>query len=203
MPRLLSSAITARKGNMKRKTKLTMCKGEDNDEYCSSGESADVLIFPDMIRYRQLRCSDVDSFVEDVLVREAQWSSGSAEGMMESSHIFICAHGNRDRRCGVCGPVLVSKFQEVMSPKFQGQVCVKPCSHVGGHKYAGNVIVFNRDVNGEVSGHWYGYVAPEDAPLLVEEHIGKGNIVDRLWRGQMGLSPEDQRKAQNLRLTTF
>lgn len=30
--------------------------------------------------------------------------------------------------------------------------------------------------------HRYGYVAPEDVPLLLEQHIGKGEIVDWLWR---------------------
>ncbi|KAK1309780.1 hypothetical protein QJS10_CPA08g01768 [Acorus calamus] len=46
----------------------------------------------------------------------------------------------------------------------------------------------------------YGYVTPDDVPILLEQHIGKGEIVDRLWRGQMGLSEEDQKKAQAFRL---
>lgn len=28
----------------------------------------------------------------------------------------------------------------------------------------------------------YGYVAPDDVPTLLEQHIGKGEIVDWLWR---------------------
>jgi len=28
----------------------------------------------------------------------------------------------------------------------------------------------------------YGYVSPDDVSLLLEEHISKGKIVDRLWR---------------------
>ncbi|GKC55299.1 altered inheritance of mitochondria protein 32-like protein [Tanacetum coccineum] len=35
-------------------------------------------------------------------------------------------------------------------------VSVTACSHVGGHKYAGNLIIYSvRDA--KVSGHWYGY----------------------------------------------
>ncbi|RRT72106.1 hypothetical protein B296_00005793, partial [Ensete ventricosum] len=61
----------------------------------------------------------------------------------------------------------------------------------------------------------YGYVTPDDVPILMEQHIGKGEIVDHLWRylfnfilcycehwyrGQMGLSVDEQKAAQNLRL---
>lgn len=28
----------------------------------------------------------------------------------------------------------------------------------------------------------YGYVTPGDVSILLEQHIGKGEIVDRLWR---------------------
>ncbi|KAM6552571.1 hypothetical protein CsatB_013333 [Cannabis sativa] len=47
---------------------------------------------------------------------------------------------------------------------------------------------------------WYGYVSPDDVSALLELHIGKGEIVDRLWRGQMGLSEEEQKESQYQRL---
>ena len=107
-----------------------------------------------VVAHRRLTCSDLDKFVEEVLVKETGWLSGSDE-MMMGSYVFVCAHGSRDRRCGVCGPVLISKFKEEISLcGLQGQVYVKPCSHIGGHKYAGNVIIFSQNMNGEVSGHW-------------------------------------------------
>jgi hypothetical protein len=37
---------------------------------------------------------------------------------------------------------------------LDGQVFVSACSHVGGHKYAENVIIFSSDAKGEVTGHW-------------------------------------------------
>ncbi|PIM97275.1 hypothetical protein CDL12_30257 [Handroanthus impetiginosus] len=75
LPKLLASAIKARKGDMNLKTKLTICEGS-NDLKLSDG---DVLIFPDMILYRGLKESDVDSFVEDVLVSGKPWLSGVQE----------------------------------------------------------------------------------------------------------------------------
>ncbi|ERN19217.1 hypothetical protein AMTRI_Chr10g232300 [Amborella trichopoda] len=196
VPRLLAAALAAKKTEVKRKTRLTICEGRDGTE-TSNG---DVLIFPDMIRYRKLTHFDVDTFVEEVLVKETEWLPGTPE-KLSSSYVFVCAHGSRDKRCGVCGPPLVKKFKEEIEARgMSSLVSVSPCSHIGGHKYAGNVIIFVPNNAGEVTGHWYGYVSPEDVPILLDQHIGKGEIVDQLWRGQMGLSAEDQKKAQDLRL---
>lgn len=196
LPRLLSASLAARKGDLNKETRLTICEGRDGTE-TSNG---DVLIFPDMIRYRRLTHFDVDTFVEEVLIKGGEWLPGYPE-KLKGCYIFICCHGSRDRRCGVCGPPLVTRFkEEVELHGLQGKVSISPCSHVGGHKYAGNVIIFRPSVNGEVTGHWYGYVTPDDVPSLLEQHIMKGEIVEWLWRGQMGMSEDDQRRAQELRL---
>ncbi|GLJ18389.1 hypothetical protein SUGI_0325670 [Cryptomeria japonica] len=196
LPRLLAAALKARKNEMPRKTHLTICEGRDGTE-TSNG---DVLIFPDMIRYKGLTHFDVDTFVEEVLVKDTEWLSGNPE-ILTGSHIFVCAHASRDRRCGVCGPVLIRRFkEEIESRGLRGHVSVSPCSHIGGHKYAGNIIIYGPNADGQITGHWYGYVTPDDVPILLDQHIGKNEIVDRLWRGQMGLTEEDQKKAQQERL---
>jgi (2Fe-2S) ferredoxin len=51
-------------------------------------------------------------------------------------------------------------------------------SHVGGHKFAGNVIIYP-------GGHWYGRVQPCDAKVIVEEHLMKQRVVKERWRGVM------------------
>ncbi|KAI9115651.1 hypothetical protein K1719_013320 [Acacia pycnantha] len=195
LPRLLYAAVMARKSDMK-ETHLTICEGHDGTE-TSNG---DVLIFPDMIRYRRLTHFDVETFVEEVLVKDGEWFPGTPEPL-GGSHIFVCSHGSRDRRCGVCGPVLVNKFREETELRgLQGKVFVSPCSHIGGHKYAGNVIIFGSSINGEIMGHWYGYVTPDDVPVLLQQHIIKGEIWDSLWRGQMGIPEDVQKKNQEQRL---
>lgn len=60
------------------------------------------------------------------------------------------------------------------------QVAVLGCSHVGGHKFAGNVIVY-----GPQGGHWYGRVKPCHAEQIVETHILGGKVLKELWRGRM------------------
>ncbi|KAK3158960.1 hypothetical protein QOZ80_2AG0143930 [Eleusine coracana subsp. coracana] len=194
LPGLLAAAIKASKPNLKKPTKLTICEGEGTES--SDGH---VLIFPDMVRYKGLNDNNVGNFVEEVLVKDTEWLPGSPEAM-KGSYVFVCSHGSRDKRCGVCGPVLIERFrEEINGLGLDGQVFVSASSHVGGHKYAGNVIIFSSDAKGEVTGHWYGYVTPDDVPVLLHKHIGQGEIVDHLWRGQMGLSEEQQKKALELR----
>ncbi|CCW65221.1 unnamed protein product [Phytomonas sp. EM1] len=78
--------------------------------------------------------------------------------------IFVCAHGLRDARCGYCGPVLVDLFQQAVETMKQGErVHVHACSHVGGHVYAANVLVFSR-----FGGVFYGLFTPADIEPLLE-----------------------------------
>ncbi|CAH9068944.1 unnamed protein product [Cuscuta europaea] len=181
LPKLLSASIKTRRNDIKVKTRLTICEGGDGMEL----SDGDVLIFPEMIKYRGLKESEVDGFVEDVLVNGKPWASGLPESL-QGAYVFVCAHTNRDTRCGVCGPVLIAKFkEEIQAMILKEPVFVAACSHIGGHKYAGNVIIFS-EVEGKVAGHWYGYVTPNDVPVLLDQHIGEGKIIERIWRGEMG-----------------
>ncbi|KAJ3678536.1 hypothetical protein LUZ60_002339 [Juncus effusus] len=201
LPRSLSMAIKARKTEIEKKTRLTIYQ-EGN---CSDSSDGDVLIFPDMVKYRKLTDSDINKFVEEVLVKETKWNFNHPENIQNinnnnNSYIFVCSHGARDARCGFCGPVLIEKFQDELDGLgLADRVFVGHCSHIGGHKYAGNVVIFGSGFNHEAAGHWYGYVSPDEVKNLVEQHIIRGIIVEKLWRGQMGLSKEDQKRAQNLR----
>ncbi|XP_076885134.1 altered inheritance of mitochondria protein 32-like [Bidens hawaiensis] len=181
LPKVLAGALKAHL--------LTICEGRDGTEL----SDGDVLLFPEMIKYRGLKEPDINSFVDEVIVNRKLWSAGVQETMM-GTHVFVCAHSSRDKRCGFCGPILISKFKEEIELRGLDKVSVTACSHVGGHKYAGNLIICNVRDN-KVCGHWYGYVTPSDVPELLDNHIGKGEIIDRIWRGQMGVS--SAKKSQN------
>ncbi|AQK74460.1 Retrotransposon protein Ty1-copia subclass [Zea mays] len=93
LPRLLAAAIKARKPNLKKTIKFTICEGEDGTE----SSNGDVLIFPDMIRYKGLTHFDVDNFVEEVFVKDIDWLPGSPEPI-SGSYVFVCSHQRRDIR---------------------------------------------------------------------------------------------------------
>ncbi|KAF1885615.1 hypothetical protein Lal_00039460 [Lupinus albus] len=184
--KLVAATFKARKNDIAVKTKITVCEAREEADL----SDGDVLIFPDLIKYRGLEESNVESFFEDVLVKGTPWAAGVPE-VLTGSHVYVCAHGSRDVRCGVCGPELIKKLNEEIELRdLKNQISVTACSHVGGHKYAGNVIVYSPGPDGKIMGHWYGYVTPNDIPELLDKHIAKGEVIQKLWRGQMGPSVE-------------
>lgn len=188
LPSKFSQALKKYKDELKRKTKFAVIEGGTD----TGIEDGDVLIFPEMIKFKNLSEDGVDEFVKKVLVNESSLESAEK---LNGFHVFVCTHASRDKRCGVCGPILVKKLKEEIENGFKDAVFVSPCSHIGGHKYAGNVIIFGPNADGKVMGHWYGYVTPEDVPVLLEQHIGKGEVVERLWRGEV-CQPQEEKKQE-------
>ncbi|KAI4631317.1 hypothetical protein J4E83_002848 [Alternaria metachromatica] len=100
--------------------------------------------------------------------------------------ILICGHGGRDQRCGILGPLLQSSFRS----EFQRrgiEADVGLISHIGGHKYAGNVIMYlPPSLEGNAlkgSGIWYGRIGPENVEGVVEETVVRGRVITELLRG--------------------
>ncbi|KAJ5902457.1 Aminoacyl-tRNA synthetase class 1a anticodon-binding [Penicillium taxi] len=118
----------------------------------------------------------------------------------QSPTVLICGHGGRDMRCGVMAPVLEKEFQRVLlsqgfrSASSDNAIIDGPdhanigrISHVGGHKYAGNVIVYippkmtlrYSRVSHPLAGMgiWYGRIEPRHVHDIVQETLFKGNVV--------------------------
>lgn len=89
----------------------------------------DVLMFPQMRRHRLGHLSSTTSasthFVQRCIVEGEGARSGEALG---GAHVFICTHGARDARCGVCGPALVDAFRaKVKALGMDDVVAVRGC----------------------------------------------------------------------------
>jgi hypothetical protein len=150
-----------------------------------SADGYDILVFPDMVRYVGLTTADLETFVIDQLV-DNKVSERLRCQPLTGRHLFVCVHGRRDERCGQCGPPLVASLEaELGKQNLEMAVTLHQTSHVGGHVYAGNVLIYPE-------GDWYGYVTPENVASLIQQHLVQGNIVRDLWRGRMGLAPEAQ-----------
>ena len=177
----------------------------------ASDAPGDVLIFPQSTRRKayddpsDASPERVAAFVRDVFVTGdagAGLPGGECE-RLRGAHVFVCTHAARDARCGLCGPALVDEIRaEVDARGLTDRVAVRGCSHVGGHAYAGNVLVFHplggvdADADAAASeGTWYGYVTPREIPDIVERTIRRGEKIPRLWRGSMGMKTEDHAAA--------
>lgn len=131
--------------------------------------------------------------------------------------VLICGHGGRDERCGIMGTLLREEFEKRLSadgftisrdavpvtatdaqeaigmnadPDRTG-ARVGLISHIGGHKFAGNVIIYippGSKVGSKAHplagcGIWYGRVEPRHVEGLVAETILRGTVVEELYRG--------------------
>jgi hypothetical protein len=122
-------------------------------------------------------------------------------------HILICGHNSRDTRCGILGPILQQEFEsKLRNSKYklkepsQHSVShtrgaeatvteseVSQISHIGGHKYAGNLIIYIPPI---LKGHplagkgvWYGRVEPKHVEGIVRKTIEEGVVIKDLFRG--------------------
>jgi hypothetical protein len=176
----LAEAIGRRAEEMSLPVKMTAC-----DDLGRSDSGYDILVFPDQIRYLSVQEADLPTLVEEHLVAN-RVSEAIPHEPLPGHHVFICTHGRRDPRCGQCGPPLVEEFTMALKAhNLTDRVVVRRTSHVGGHKFAGNVLIYPE-------GDWYGYVTPDDVRRMVEQYFIKGQVVTELWRGRMGLSSAEQ-----------
>ncbi|KAL4801701.1 Sucraseferredoxin-like protein [Aspergillus unguis] len=121
--------------------------------------------------------------------------------------ILICGHGGRDMRCGLMAPVLEDQFRGVLESKgisisggndsdsfdSPDRAHIGLISHIGGHKYAGNVIVYipksmkygNSTAPHPLAGKgiWYGRIEPRHVEGVVEETILGGKVLSDHFRG--------------------
>ncbi|KAF2826140.1 hypothetical protein CC86DRAFT_466924 [Ophiobolus disseminans] len=99
--------------------------------------------------------------------------------------ILICGHATRDSRCGALGPLLQHSFEKEFARRGI-DAHVAQISHIGGHKFAGNVIVYLPPAWGNAlsgAGIWYGRVGPESVEGLVGETVVGGRVVRDMVRG--------------------
>ncbi|RXH89385.1 hypothetical protein DVH24_031742 [Malus domestica] len=131
---------------------------------------------------RGLKKSNVDSFVDDVLVNDKPWASGVQE-VLTSPHVYVCAHMSREEwNCDIAR-VLINKFKE--------EVFVTAGFHIRGYKYAGTLTIYSPSSNGSMTCHWYHSVFPDSVPKLLDWHIGRREIIERYWRDYRTTSKKD------------
>ncbi len=180
----LAEAVAVRANDLPRVVKLTAC----NLRPSGPEGTVDLLIFPDMVRYSGVRTHDVPDFVGDQLVANRR-AYRLSHRPLSGQFVFVCCHAERDARCGQCGPTIAARFRaELKARRLEGHITLAETSHVGGHAMAGNVLLYPR-------GDWYGRVTPDDVPRLIELDLLGGQVVRDIWRGRLGLLPDEQMAA--------
>jgi hypothetical protein len=120
------------------------------------------VIYPDFVELPSFSIDDLPAF-EKVLAELPAASaplpsttSGDAT-TLQRTHIFVCTHRTRDCRCGDIGePLYDALLHEIKRRKLGGElksgtdgVRIARVAHIGGHKWAGNALVYRSDGVGD------------------------------------------------------
>lgn len=116
---------------------------------------------------------------------------------IDKLHLYVCTHGERDCRCGDTGSEVAGALRKEISRRGLTQdISLGEVAHVGGHKYAANLLVFP-------FGDWLGMLQGIDAPAVLDEILERRSqraveslqsapLCPPFWRGRMGLNKHDQ-----------
>src|SRR5262249_51245535 len=78
---------------------------------------------------------------------------------LEHPLLLVCTHGKHDRCCARLGRVLYDALREQVEDDWVWQ-----CSHVGGDRFAGNLVCLPQ-------GLYFGRVGPGDAWEVLDEYL--------------------------------
>lgn len=116
--------------------------------------------------------------------------------------ILMCSQRTRDARCGQSAPLLRKEFERILRPmdlyrdlhdERPGGVGIYFISHVGGHKYSANIMVYRRDGRKQAGAEetidgaplspeavqciWLARVRPEECENIVKYTVLQGKVV--------------------------
>ena len=117
-----------------------------------------------------------DGFLTLDLTREQTLAERGAR--IDAPQYFVCTNGQRDLCCARYGLPAYARLRELVGAR------VWQTTHVGGHRFAPNVVVLPQGV-------LYGRVRPEDAADFVAE-VEAGRVAKAHVRGRSAFPPEAQ-----------
>ncbi|KAI8060510.1 Sucrase/ferredoxin-like-domain-containing protein [Gongronella butleri] len=159
-----------------------------------SNTLCDVLVFPDFVAYTGVDAETMRDPAQLQPVLASLWRD-PAQPLPKTplqqplpddvfAVILVCTHERRDMRCGKIGPLIVDALRRGVDARradLPGKVLVYGTSHFGGHKFAGNMIIHQRGLGGQM----YGNVRECHVDGIIDRHIIHRKVIRELWRGQV------------------
>ncbi|AOA61192.1 Actin patches distal protein [Komagataella phaffii CBS 7435] len=161
--------------------------------------AGDILILPYFVWVKQLCMEDVDAVLDELV--PILFSNFSIETTQvepidipaeikgyeivkdtNKSYVFLCSHKTRDKRCGITAPIIKKEMcihlrdhdlYRDLGDDRPGGVQVHFINHVGGHKYAANVLIYLKSG----ANIWLARCNPFNVKPIIEETILGGGKV--------------------------
>ncbi|KAG0166886.1 hypothetical protein DFQ28_006819 [Apophysomyces sp. BC1034] len=188
----VAAALAAAESNNPTSWKNLITNTSMVSTYSNLEDGHDVIVLPDNIIVSDVTPKNAHRFYDLFVAQQQQQQTyGPVDDMCVhknpyDSMLLICSHKRRDKRCGITAPLLAREFDHVLREKDiddgEGGAAVLMVSHIGGHRFAGNVICYTHQGK---RGIWYGRVNPCHCAPIVEETVLKGNVIKELYRGSM------------------
>jgi (2Fe-2S) ferredoxin len=159
-----------------------------------SKERTSVLILPSFTFVDSVSQADVPSLVHKYIDNASEEKNGS-NGVASLDHgmttrpceldyvILLCSHRRRDARCGITAPLIKRELERHLRPlgldrdaddSRPGGAGIFFVSHVGGHKFSANVLVYRKKDQQMI---WLARVRPEHCEGIIKYTILQGKVV--------------------------
>ncbi|ODV90148.1 hypothetical protein CANCADRAFT_12865, partial [Tortispora caseinolytica NRRL Y-17796] len=148
-----------------------------------------IVVLPQFLYFNAAAatCAEQLTRIFDELSTDSEKAPKGAKALECDNVVLLCSHKTRDKNCGITAPILKKEFELVLRDKEllrdtednrRGGCKVLYVSHIGGHKFAGNVIIYRKE-GGII---WLGRIKPENVKPIVEESILKGKVWHKMMR---------------------
>lgn len=108
-------------------------------EAAPGDEDGTLLVFPLELRVTGVTTANAEAVVAALFqgepsgakARVGKLGGGVAVGtQLPPTHLFVCSHLKRDKRCGLVGPFLVQRLRAIVAETLAlGECPVRACSH--------------------------------------------------------------------------
>lgn len=165
----------------------------ESDTDSDAEKKSTVLLLPSFTFIDSVRYNDVPGLIDRFINSPSPDPQANGHGNSQMTlracpHdyvILLCSHRRRDARCGITAPLIKKELERHLRPlglyrddsdERPGGVGIYFVSHVGGHKYAANVLVYRKH---EQQMIWLARVKPEHCEGIVRYTVMQGKVVHR------------------------
>jgi hypothetical protein len=172
-----------------KESKLNFIK--DSEMQDDQNTRINLSILPLGLKFNNLTLENIDHWIDSVAKNRLNFNNIKEENGWKIERIsydkvgLVCTHNEVDCRCGTTGVQIFDRLSELIKQNNLNYKLYK-CSHIGGHKYAGNLVSYP-------DGHWYGNLNANNINEFFESWTQGGLMVDN-WRGNHNFSGEEQLK---------
>ncbi|KAF7591149.1 hypothetical protein BBP40_001923 [Aspergillus hancockii] len=156
---------------------------EDTD---NDTQGTTVLLLPSFTFVDSVNPGDVRELVDSFIDAPKGQPANSRLPSRQCQHdyvVLLCSHKRRDARCGITAPLIKKEMERHLRPlglyrdaddERPGGVGIFFVSHVGGHKFSANVLIYRKK---EEQMIWLARVKPEHCEGVVKYTVLKGKVV--------------------------